>query len=224
MEETKDIILQTDNFATIFNACEDALLNHKMIVITGATGYGKSIATEAFRFKFGDCVVTISSYKSLNARLLFSSIYNVIGDENFNPSLPIYYIIRKAAEVFRSQSRNMLLIIDEAGRLSPITLQYLQEFRDITCGNTGIVLIGEEYLKSHFDSWCLKGKEGVREFCGRINAYQGLSAPNYDEIIAFNHAYGIHDNKFIRECRNVKNFRELVMKITNYLKLKEKKE
>ena len=220
METTNKIVLETTNFTTIFNACEDALINHKMIVIIGATGFGKSVGVDSFQVKYGDCVIIVRSYKSLTPRLLISSIYNEIGDENYNPSLPIYYIIRKAANVFSSQSRNMLLVIDEAGKLSPTMLQYLHEFRDITKNNTGIVLLGVDYLKNHLDSWSQKGKEGVPEFYGRINAFQSLSAPTYDEIVAIIHAHKIYDNKFIRECRYLKDFREVDSKIGEYNFLK----
>jgi hypothetical protein len=159
----------------------------------------------------------VTARKSMNARIFYSSIANTISDENYEPSIPLYFCIRKAANVFTQDSSNKLLIIDEAGKLSPRMLEYLHEFRDLTKETTGIILGGVEYFQLHMDSWVLKNRQGITEVYSRINGWQHLNRPRLEEISALIKAHGINDIEFEMSCKGIANFRLLDNRIKLYL-------
>jgi len=216
MEVIDEIIIETHNLTTIHNLCDDARENHKMIGIVSPAGYGKTTALISYARKHNDCVIMVKALKSANARLFYSSIYNENDDENYNPGLPLYFSLRKAAQRLIGESKNMLLIIDEAGKFTPTMLEYLHEFRDLTKGNTGIVLSGVEYFRDNLENWNLRKKNGMPEVYSRINAWQELAPPTYDEIIAIIRAYDISDKGLEKSCRSVSDYRQLTNIIKNY--------
>ena len=214
-----DIILATHNFSTIMEVCSDTLINKDMNAIIGEPGYGKTTAFEAFCLKYEGNVFYVRAQRSLNAKELFSLIYNTIGSENYNPTYTISYLIRKTASKFTEDSSNKLLIIDEAGKFSMGMLEFLHEFRDLTQQTTGIILGGPEYFKSRVKDWKNSNKPGIPEVYSRINSWIDLDPPTLKEKIAFANEYGIYDKAFIKYLdKNCYDFRKLVGEIKKYLK------
>jgi len=219
MTNSPDPILETDNFVTVFNCCKDALVNKKMMAIIGAPGFGKTTAIESFQRRFHDNAVIIKAQKSMTAKIFFSSILNSLGDENYSPSMPLYFCIRKAASYFNNETYNKLLIVDEAGKFKPPMLEYMHEFRDLTKDSTGIILTGVEYFRNNMNNWVEQNITGIPEIFSRINSWQQLKPPTTREIFAIIQAYGIEDRDFIKEHRNISDYRILVNKIKDYLLL-----
>lgn len=217
IEVIDPIVIRTNNFDSIFSSCDDARENQKVIAISSPTGYGKTTALVSYKKMYGDNILLVKAFKSQNASLFYSSIFNGNVDENYKPTLHKYFAIRKAASIF-DNNRKMLLIIDEAGKFTAPMLEYLHEFRDLTKGNTGIILAGVGF-REKIENWNENGKTGIPEFYGRINAWVKLDPPTEEEIINIIHEYKVYDNKFEKECLNVENFRVLTNKIKNYLTL-----
>jgi type II secretory pathway predicted ATPase ExeA len=215
METIDSIIIEIDNLKTIFNICDDALENHKIIAIISKPGLGKTTALVTYSYTKKDNVVIVQVGKSVKPRVFFSSIYNEIGDENYDPGIPLYFIIRKAASIF-NQGKNMLLIIDEVGKFSPTMIEYLHEFRNLTRGNTGIILSGPPSFKNSMVKWNASDKSGMPEFYSRISSWQYLELPTLKEISAILKEYKIFDPKFEKENSTVKSFRELKINIDEY--------
>lgn len=223
MEKT-DIIIATDNFATIMEVCNETLVHKEMNAIIGEPGYGKTTAFEAFRFKFERSVFYVRAQKSLNSKELFSLIYNTIGSENYNPTYTISYLIRKTASKFTEDSSNKLLIIDEAGKFNMGMLEYLHEFRDLTQQTTGIILGGPDYFRNRVKDWKDSNKPGIPEIYSRINSWIDLEPPTSKEKMALANEYGIFDKPFIKYLdKYCHDFRKTVNEIKNYLKSQSKK-
>jgi DNA transposition AAA+ family ATPase len=218
--ETAEPILETNNFLTIFSACKDALVHKKMISIIGGPGYGKTTALESFRNTHKDIVIYDRAQKSMNAKLFYSSIYNNIVGENYNPNLSTYFLIRKAANKFNEDSNNKLLIIDEAGKFNPEMLEYLHEFRDLTKETTGIVMAGPDYFESNIKTWNSKMRPGIPEIYSRISLWVELKPPTHEESIALAKAYGINDKTFEQYLKRSQDFRQVKNYIMNYLTAK----
>jgi hypothetical protein len=216
IEAIDPVVIRTNNFESIFAACDDAREYKKVIVITSPPGYGKTTALVSYKRQYGENVVLVKAFKSQNPGLFYSSIFNSEADENYKPTLHKYFAIRKAASVFNN-GRKMLLIIDEAGKFKAPMLEYVHEFRDLTKGNTGIIVAGVDYFKRNLDNWNEAEKDGIPEFYSRINDWIKLEPPTEEEIINIIHGYKIYDKKLEKECLNVKDFRELTNKIKIYL-------
>ena len=224
MEKIKKIILETDNYLTTQLACTNAMINKEMIAIIGPSGSGKTTGFSSFQDKYPENVYVVNARKSMNARLFYSSITNSIADESYNPSLPLYFCLKKAANVFLEDSSNKLLIIDEAGKFSPAMLEYLHEFREMTRETTGIILGGVEYFQTNLMMWNIKNKPGMPEVYSRISAWQTLNKPQYNEVVALIQAYGIKDSSFEKSNKGVENFRILQNRINLYKTILGKKD
>lgn len=222
MKKIEKVILETDNFLTGQRACKNAMMNKDMIAVVGPSGSGKTTCFSSFQGQYPDNVYIVIARKSMNARLFYSSITNSIADESYNPLLPLYFCIKKAANVFLEDSSNKLLIIDDAGKLSPSMLEYLHEFREMTRETTGIILGGVEYFQTNLMMWNSKNKPGMPEIYSRISALQILNKPQYNEVVALIQAYGIKDTSFERSNKGVENFRILKNRINLYRAILEK--
>ncbi|MDP4210468.1 MAG: ATP-binding protein [Bacteroidota bacterium] len=213
MDQT-DKILETDNFRTIIDVCQDAMINKYLVAIVGDPGYGKTTAFEAFQIKNPETVYYVRVQKSLNAKELFSLIYNEIGSEYYNPSSTISQLIRRTANKFTETLLNKLLIIDEAGKFNAGMLEYVHEFRDMTQKTTGIILGGPEYFKTRLKDWKNSNRPGIPEVYSRINFWVDLEPPTYNEKVEIARVNGINDNKFFKMLdKDCHDFRAVQNKI-----------
>lgn len=214
-------IISIANYNTITELCKDALVNHKMICITGAAGLGKTTAIGNFIKKNPHNVYLVTVSPSMTAKIFYSSILNSYGDSDYRTTEQLYFIIQKAINQFNNNNENKLLIIDEAGKLKTKMYEYLHEFRDKTKDTTGIILAGVDYFQKNLETWKNSGKVGIPEFCSRIYSWQGLSEPTKIEIISIIKAYGINDEEFIKDRLDYKDFRSLTNDIEDYLTIQK---
>lgn len=215
----KEIVLETANYLEIKYACQDALINHKMISIIGDAGLGKTTAINSFKKLMKDNVYIVTVTEAMSMKIFYSSILNTFGDESYITSQHIYFIIKSAIEQFNSNGENKLLIIDEADKLSPRMVRYLHEFRDGTKETTGIIMLGVNTLKKNLQKWRNSGIVGIPEYYSRIHSWHELNKPTKDEIKGIISAYKIDDEDFISANINVKTFRRLCYNIEDYLTL-----
>lgn len=214
-------IIKTANFEATYKICNDAKRSGKMLGIIGYTGAGKTTAlNEYYRRKKNVFLVTCK--KSMKPRQFFEKLLKQLGADYTGT---IYDMIEKASEILNSKT-NPLLIVDEAGKLSPALLLYLHDLRDNTIGHAGMVLAGVDYFKTNLLKAVTKQKEGMPELFGRITAWYELRPINKAEIEAVSLANGLEDkttiNELVRGENRVKDFRELYNAITNYKEVIEK--
>ncbi len=222
MVEINRIIVETHNLKTICSVCEDSLLYQNMNAIGGVPGYGKTIALETFQREYPQNIVMVNVLTSMSPSLFYSSIYNELSSQKYENRLPLYLAIKRAANLFNNQGKNMLLIIDEATKFNHNFFQHLHDFRDLTKATTGIIIAGGHYFKRKFGKWSEKVENGMPEFFSRINNWIELDPPTFDEIVAIIRANDIHDNGFEKRCMKLDDFRQLEHEIDNYNKLKSK--
>ncbi len=216
-------LIITTNFQALHKICNDAKRNSKMVGVIGYTGAGKTTAlNEYYRTKKNVFLVTCK--KSMKPRQFFEKLLKQLG-VNYTGS--IYDMIEKTSELLNSKN-NPLLIIDEAGKLSPALLLYLHDLRDNTINSSGIVLAGVDYFKNNLIKAVTKQKEGMPELFSRIVTWYELRAINRAEITAICKANGLEDEAVITELlkgeNKVKDFRELENAIINYQQLQAENE
>jgi DNA transposition AAA+ family ATPase len=211
-----DPIISTNNYETVLSVCKETHIRKEMNAIVGETGYGKTIPLKIYLSNYEN-VYYMTAKASMNAKEFYSTLYNAIGNEGYNPSYSINFLIMKTANKFNENSHNKLLIIDEAGKFHRRMLEYLHEFRDLTSETTGIILSGPGYFKSSIEDWKDKGIKGIPEVYSRINSWITLQAPLKKEKIQLIREFGINDERFEQNCDKIPNFRELVSAIKRYL-------
>lgn len=216
-------LIKTSNFEAIFKICNDAKRNGKMLGVIGYTGAGKTTALNEF-YRAKKNVYLVTCKKSMKPRQFFEKLLKQLGVDY---SGSIFDMIEKASEILNTK-RSPLLIIDEAGKLSPALLLYLHDLRDNTIGHAGIVLAGVDYFKANLIKAVTKQKEGMPELFSRIVAWYELKGVNRAEIEAISSANGLDDKTIVSDLikgeNRVKDLRELYNAITNYKEITEEVE
>jgi hypothetical protein len=207
--------IETANIKIIEKACLDAMRNSKLIAILGDTGYGKTSGLKYFAKSY-DNVFYFYVRKSMKARPFFDSLIKAFGDNESNSELSVFDLVNKAAFLFNQDATNKLLIIDEAGKLTPSLLEYLHEFRDLTDNSTGIIIAGPFYFQDNCKIWVRQKYKGIPEVYRRINYWQPLYPPNKSEIISICELNGVKDKKVINQWLKCQNFGDLSNLIQDY--------
>jgi len=206
--EKKNIILSTANFQLVQKACNDAMVNQKMIAINGEPGFGKTLALEYFR-STNKNVFMITAKPSMGAKTfwleILQAIYKAEGYPEKTDYRPLYFILRRISDAL-NRLGNSLLIIDEAGKLDDRMLEFIHEVRDQTENSAGIILAGPNYFKTNLVKWVQREKKGIPEFFRRINYWTELQQPQPIEVKKICEAYGVTDNDVVKvltmRCRN----------------------
>lgn len=205
-----DGVYQSYDLLDTCKACDKARKYHLMIGIVADTGMGKTTAIKFYSQQKN--VFYVSFCKSMKATQFFKELLREMAVP-FAGSLN--EMIDKAAEEL-NKKENPLLIIDEAGKITHAMMLYLQELRDKTSSNCGIVLAGMPYFKANLQKYADKQKEGYAEFLRRVNiwhTYVGLKAKEKEEICLRN---GITDMEAIVELKRQSRFGDLMNKIYLY--------
>jgi hypothetical protein len=106
-----------------------------------------------------------------------------------------------------NQKQSPILLIDEASKLSPTALMYLQDIWDGIEDNGAIILAGVEYLLTNIKKGAERNKIGMPEFYGRVNRWVHLQQPQKEEVNAICESNGFTDEKMIKTMYRFSNFR-----------------
>lgn len=178
---------QLNNYSTlntkiIESAFMDAMLNNKMIGITGYPGAGKSRSIEILKSENEGGVFSIQLGKSVTAKQMYLKLLKQIDpafiQANFSATRLMDILVEKLAQV----SGKSLIIIDEAGFFSKDKVSYLLELYNLVWRRTGILILGPPYYEKNLRKWISRNLIGVEEFYSRISYFRNLERPNDDEV------------------------------------------
>ena len=185
-------IVKTANYATIHAVCEDAQARHRMRVVSGATGTGKTTALEKYCLRpdvRNAFYVLVTA--SMNEKELVRRIARACGIQGETTTYGFLEAI--AAQLNRLD--HPLLIIDDAGKLKDRKLLLLQQIRDMTETNAGIVLGSVDYLYDNLHRGATRNRVGFPELLSRLGRFQALSRPTKAEVRAICTHNGIDDEQ-----------------------------
>ena len=211
-----ELHLETSTFLTITNACEDALAYSSMIGILGDTGNGKTNALKYFSRNRSN-VYYVRGLKSMTAKSFFLHIMEVLGIRNRYTDANLYNLIRSIGYYLNSFESNVLLVLDEAGRLSDSILMHCHDLRNETNENVGISFASPHYLKLSLEKLIKANVRGIPELYGRFELWIEVEAPLVDEQAQYCIHRGIK-NRALIEALVFENqsFRSLVSKVRNF--------
>lgn len=217
-----DVILATANFQAIKAACRLATTHRRLTAICGEAGLGKTVALQIFQ-KANKNVFMMTVRPSMGIKTFWVELMSKVclyGDKVLSTSYykrPLYFTLNKICQAF-NQYENPLLIIDEAGKLTPQMLLHLHEVRDETKSNLGIVISGPNYFKDNLEYWASRNKQGIPELITRINSWVHLEVPTIYEMKAICKEYQVTDPQVVKGLTyQTDNFRTLHNRIVEFL-------
>lgn len=210
---TKDwTIIETHNFLTVKNACNEAREFKKMISVIGYSGAGKTTALQHY-YQKNENTYLVTCGRAMRTKQLLSEVLKSLG---VNYLASDYEMVRMIIDEL-NKKESPLLIIDEASKLSPNALMYLQDIWDGIEDNGGIVIAGVEYLINNIKKGAEKNKMGMPEFYGRVSKWIYLQLPEKKEVEAICINNGLTDKDLIKSMLRIGSFRLMRNVINNHL-------
>lgn len=196
------VIIETNNFLTVNNCCNNARKNKTMTAIIGCAGSGKTTGLSFYNSKNPNTFL-VTCARTMRTKQLLAEILKSLGVNYFASD---YDMVRMIIEVL-NKKENPLLIIDEASKLSSNALMYIQDIWDGIEMNSGLVLAGVEYLYENLKKNAERNKIGMPEFYSRVSLWQYLQEPSKQEIEAICINNGVTNPVEIKKMYYLSNFR-----------------
>jgi len=200
-------IYKTRDFNAVQKACDVAKQYHFMIGITGDTGTGKTTALTHFSRSRNVYKITLT--KSMHQRFFLDAFLKELGQECYGA------LGDKVAKIvdFLNTKNDALVLIDEAGKITPNVMLLLHDIREATKHNCGIVMAGMPYFRSNLEKYAKRQQVGFAEFLRRINLWQELDGLNRAEIEAIIEDKGYDKDTDIQTFAGFRRFADLENKI-----------
>jgi len=202
--------IETSNFVTIQDSCKDARENNKMIGIIGFAGAGKTFALRHY-YENHALTYLVTCSRSMKTKQFLAEVLRSLGI-NF---LASDYEMTKRIIDELNKKNTPIILIDEASKLSPNSLMYIQDIWDGIEGNGGIILAGVEYLLTNIKKGSDRNKIGMPEIYSRVNQWISLVEPLKSEITSLCKNNGIVDKEMIKGLYRLGNFRLIRNAIQN---------
>lgn len=203
-------LIATDNYVTVHNLCDSARQRTTLFGIIGFAGAGKTTALEVY-FKNNENTYLVTCARTMKSKQFLTAILSTL-DISYLAS--DYEMVQKIV-IELNNKKDSLLIIDEASKLSPNALMYLQDILDGIEGNSGIVIAGVEYLHDNIKKSAEKSKVGMPEFFSRVAKWKKLNLPTRSEIKTICELNGLTDQDKIKDITKLTNYREVRNRIIN---------
>ncbi len=166
---------------------DEAKRRSRMVAILGREGMGKSSAIahyiqdhpEVYYLRIGTTYTISNLFNEMISQL--SGAYPGVTDTLFVKMKLVSYLLTK-------DNTKKLIVIDDAGRLSPRALSTWFELRDNTIQTTGFVFIGLDYFQKNLLKARKNGVPGIAEFYRRVENWYTVPSLKKHEIAA----YGAH--------------------------------
>lgn len=169
--------IETQNYTNVLGICKEAQNRKRMIAISADTGLGKTTALKAYFQKNESCFYMLCT-SSMSSREFSQNLCIALGLIGGGSASKC--IIR--ASEFLNRTPNSLLIFDDCGKLGAKSWPLIQEIRDRTEDQAGIVVAGMPYLRKYIMQGVNQGWSGFSEIYRRIGYWQDLRRPTLEEV------------------------------------------
>ena len=209
-----DGLYTTKDCEKVMKICRYATDNCIMIGLTGDTGMGKTHALRAVALR--ENVFYTELDLTTNPRVFLRSI---LQNMNIGYDGTVHNLLQRVVTEI-NRRKNVLLIVDEAGKMNHRIMLCLHTLRDRTNKSCGIVLAGMPEFKNNLIRGKDSGKGGYAEFFRRVNLWDELTGLDKEEVIQVLADNGITDASLQREFTRYRRFGDLMNEIQLFQVLK----
>ena len=169
-------LMETKDFRKATKYLGLAQAQSLLVGLTGDTGIGKTTALKHYARRQN--VFYIRADKSLTAKQM---VYDLAQELGIGGAGTVAGTLRACCKRLNKLEKPLVLV-DECGKIKPLQLMYLQEIRDNTETNCGMVLAGMPYFKDRLYEGAEKRREGFAEMLTRVQLWVELNGLTQDEI------------------------------------------
>lgn len=168
----------------IITVLNEALKRSRMVAVLGREGMGKSSAVAKFiqdnRQVYYLRIGTTYTISSFFNEMLFqvTGVYPTVNDTLFTKMKMLSHELTK-------DNTKKLIVVDDAGRLSPRALGVFFELRDNTMHATGFAFIGLSYFQKNLLNAKKNGVAGIAEFYRRVENWYNVPGLKGNEIASY---------------------------------------
>lgn len=189
-----DIVFSAQQY--VIATLERAQKRSSMIGVIGREGMGKTsaIAKYVLENKNAFYVRIGQSYRITN--FMDEMIFQVSG---VYPKAPetLFMKTKQLSELLTRDSSKKLIVVDDAGKLSPRGLGFFHELRDNTMRSTGFSFVGLNYFQKHLLEAKKLGVTGVAEFYRRIESWYQVPSLKKNEIAQYGIIKKLNENQIL---------------------------
>ncbi len=155
-----------------------------MIGIIGREGMGKSSAIAKYVLENKEVYYVRIGQSYRISNFLDEMIFQVSG---VYPKAPdsLFIKMKQLSNLLSKGSTKKLIVVDDAGKLSPRGLGFFHELRDNTMQSTGFVFVGLPYFQKHLLQAIKGGVTGVAEFYRRVESWYTVPGLKRNEIAQY---------------------------------------
>ncbi|MEZ4945578.1 MAG: ATP-binding protein [Cyclobacteriaceae bacterium] len=186
LNSKKEMVLHSQKF--IEAALDRALSRSEMVGILGQEGLGKSTSIASFhhnRALSGQNVVYVKIGQSYTINSFLNEMIFQVSGSYPKIKQTRFEKVKYLSYLLTNDNRKKIVIIDDAGKLSPRALGFFHELRDNTIYTTAFAFVGLPYFQNNLLRSKKNGVIGVAEFYRRIQTWVNVPKINKNEVFEY---------------------------------------
>lgn len=193
------VVVETDGYRRMYDVLTDAQRHSLVFAVTGDAGCGKSQAIKAYGERNrGVLVLSCSEY--WNRKHFLTELLQTMGVESGGST--VVDMMRDAVHHLKRRE-GVLLVLDEADKLSDQVLHFFITLYNQLEDTVGIVLCATQYLEKRIRRGVASNRKGYREIYSRIGRkFIPMPVVNDGNIEAVCRANGVTDRRDINRIQD----------------------
>ena len=158
------VLVQTEGYDRMYKIMEDSQLNHLCMAVVGDAGCGKSQAIKSYADRNRN-VLVLSCSEYWNRKYFLTELLKTMGVESAG-----YAVVDMMSDaVYHLKRRDgVLLVLDEADKLSDQVLHFFITLYNQLEDHVGILLCATQFLQKRIERGVRNDRKGYKEIYSRV--------------------------------------------------------
>ena len=158
------VLVQTEGYDRMYKIMEDSQLNHLCMAVVGDAGCGKSQAIKSYADRNRN-VLVLSCSEYWNRKHFLTELLKTMGVESAG-----YTVVDMMSDaVYHLKRRDgVLLVLDEADKLSDQVLHFFITLYNQLEDHVGILLCATQFLQKRIERGVRNDRKGYKEIYSRV--------------------------------------------------------
>ena len=158
------VLVQTEGYDRMYKIMEDSQLNHLCMAVVGDAGCGKSQAIKSYADRNRN-VLVLSCSEYWNRKYFLTELLKTMGVESAG-----YTVVDMMSDaVYHLKRRDgVLLVLDEADKLSDQVLHFFITLYNQMEDHVGILLCATQFLQKRIERGVRNDRKGYKEIYSRV--------------------------------------------------------